>query len=68
LSWVEALTDAHPALAKDGPHLEYPWEAADRVCTPSVNLFIVNVLRDPKSLAAPHFTRFAAELIETSFE
>jgi hypothetical protein len=64
LGWVEALTRAHPALAKNGPHLEYPWEQEDRVCSPSRDLAIVNELRDAQSLAAPHLLKFASYFIE----
>jgi hypothetical protein len=68
LSWVEALTDAHPALAKQGPHLEYPWEENDRVGTPGNDLFIVNEIRNAESLAAPHLYRFASQLVGAEFE
>ncbi|WP_052557105.1 hypothetical protein [Enhygromyxa salina] len=64
LGWVVRLTEAHPALAKNGPHLEYPWEAHGRVCGPTRDLDIVNELRDAKSGAAPHLLRFAGHFIE----
>lgn len=69
LLWVTALTSAHPAIAKNGPHLEYPWERVDddeghRVCSPSRDLPIVNELGDPLSGAGPHLVKFAAHFIE----
>jgi DNA repair exonuclease SbcCD ATPase subunit len=64
LPWVEELTRAHPAIAKNGPHLEYPWEQGGRVCSPSRDLPIVHELRDPQSGAAPHLLKFAAYFID----
>jgi hypothetical protein len=64
LAWVEALTRAHPAIAKNGPHLEYPWEQGERVCSPSRDLLIVTELGDARSLALPHLLRFASYFIQ----
>jgi hypothetical protein len=64
LLWVEALTRAHPAIAKSGPHLEYPWEQGGRVCSPSRDLPIVHELSDLQSGAAPHLLKFAAYFID----
>lgn len=33
LRLAKSITNAHPALAKDGPHLEYPWEGAESAAT-----------------------------------
>jgi hypothetical protein len=63
LPWIEALTEAHPALRKNGPHLEYPWEASDRVQVP-VELSIVKILQDPGSGAAVHLIKFAHYFID----
>ncbi len=63
LVWVENLTGAHPALTKQGPHLEYPWEQGERVCHPSSDLPIVNELRDANTLVAPHLLKFANHFV-----
>lgn len=62
LNWMVALTDAHPALAKEGPHLEYPWEDSTGVHLPA-EVPIVGELSDARSLAAPHLLRFARVLL-----
>jgi hypothetical protein len=64
LAWAEALTRAHPAIAKNGPHLEYPWEHDNQVCTPSRDLAIVKELRDANVQAAPHLVKFAKHFID----
>lgn len=58
LSWIEGLTAAHPALSKNGPHLEYPWEGNDRVQGPN-DVSIVKEIGDPMSGAASHLIRYA---------
>ncbi len=58
LPWIEALTDAHPAIQKNGPHLEYPWETETGVRGPA-DLLIVRELQDPRTGAASHLFKFA---------
>lgn len=64
LNWVVRLTKAHPALAKHGPHLEYPWEEGDRVCSPSQDLALVNELRDVRNPIGPRLLHLASHMIE----
>ncbi|MFS8068701.1 MAG: hypothetical protein ACMG6S_20265 [Byssovorax sp.] len=62
LPMVQALERAHPALAKGGPHLEYPWETADEMGLPATHLAIVKQLSDPLDPKGPRLLRFAREL------
>lgn len=62
LPMVQALERSHPALAKGGPHLEYPWEAGTEMGLPSTHLSIVKQLADPFDLRGPKLLRFAREL------
>ncbi|AGP41864.1 hypothetical protein [Sorangium cellulosum] len=61
LPLVQALERAHPALARGGPHLEYPWEAGDRMGLPE-ELPIVRQFDDPLDPKGPRLLRFAREL------
>jgi hypothetical protein len=60
------LERAHPALAKGGPQLEYPWETREKVWLPAES-GIVSLLSDPRSGLAAKLLRFANELLR-SFE
>jgi hypothetical protein len=62
LPMVQALERAHPAVAKRGPHLEYPWEAGGEVALPSTHLSIVAQIADPRDLKTAKLFRFAREL------
>ncbi|WP_437630702.1 hypothetical protein [Sorangium sp. So ce854] len=62
LSMVQSLERAHPALAKGGPHLEYPWEAGTEMGLPATHLTIVKQLSDPLDPKGPKLLRFAREL------
>jgi hypothetical protein len=62
LPMIQALERAHPALAKGGPHLEYPWEAGTELALPSTHLAIVKQLADPRDPQGPRLLRFAREL------
>jgi hypothetical protein len=60
---VEALENAHPSVATDGPHLEYPWANTDgRVSWPAKDLSIAQRLANPKSNLAPRVLSFASQL------
>jgi len=61
---VRELERAHPALAREGPHLEYPWELPERVALPATDLSVVATLADSKSGRAPELLRLADELIQ----
>lgn len=64
LKWNKALelalqvTNAHPALAKGGPHLEYPWDSERAVFLPDDNLEVVRVLFRGKSPQAGYLFNF----------
>lgn len=62
LPLVQALERAHPALAKKGPHLEYPWEAGEEMGLPSTHVDVVRQLADPLAPKGPRLLRFAREL------
>lgn len=62
LPLIQELERAHPALAKRGPHLEYPWESGDQVALPRTHLQIVKVFDDPRDSNGPKLLRFAKEL------
>lgn len=62
LPLVQALERAHPALARRGPHLEYPWEEGDKMGLPATHLSIVKQLADPLETKGPKLLRFAREL------
>lgn len=62
LPMVQALERAHPALAKRGPHLEYPWEAGTEMGLPATHLGVVRQLADPFDTKGPMLLRFAHEL------
>jgi hypothetical protein len=62
LPMVQALERAHPAIAKGGPHLEYPWEAESEMGLPATHLAIVKQLSDPLDPKGPRLLRFAREL------
>lgn len=62
LPMVQALERAHPAIAKGGPHLEYPWEAGLEMGLPATHLPIVKQLADPSDTKGPKLLRFAREL------
>jgi hypothetical protein len=64
LPLVQELERAHPALAKRGPHLEYPWEAGSEMGLPSTHLSIVKQLSDPRDLKAAKLVRFAREMTD----
>jgi hypothetical protein len=61
LPMIQELERAHPALAKRGPHLEYPWEQETIMGHPSQHL-IVQQLADPLDMRGPKLVRFAREL------
>ncbi|KYF80577.1 hypothetical protein BE17_52575 [Sorangium cellulosum] len=61
LPLVQALERAHPALARGGPHLEYPWEAGGRMGLPE-ELPLVRQLDNPLDPKGPKLLRFAREL------
>jgi hypothetical protein len=63
LPLVQALERAHPALAKGGPHLEYPWEAGTRMALPEEH-WIVRQFDDPSDPKGPRLLRFAREICE----
>lgn len=62
LPMVQALERAHPALARGGPHLEYPWEEGEGMGLPSTHLPVVKQLADPMDTKGPRLLRFAREL------
>lgn len=62
LPMIQALERAHPALAKGGPHLEYPWEAGTEMGLPSTHLAIVKHFDDPRDPKGARLLRFAREL------
>jgi hypothetical protein len=61
LPLVQALERAHPAVAKGGPHLEYPWEEDDRMALPD-ELPIVRQFDNPLDPKGLRLLRFAREL------
>jgi hypothetical protein len=61
LPLIQELERVHPAIAKGGPHLEYPWEGEDRMALPS-EVRIVRTLADPLDMKGPKLLRFAREL------
>lgn len=62
---ILALEKAHPALAKAGPHLEYPWEDTNgKVLTPIKNLAIVQTLADGTNRYAANTIAFGKALSE----
>lgn len=63
LPMVQALEKAHPAIARSGPHLEYPWEQAGAMGLPATHLPIVKQLADPMDHKGPRLLRFARELV-----
>lgn len=63
LSTMVELTKAHPALEKDGPHLEYPWSRPDGLHHPD-EVRIVTELSDPHSIRNLHLLKFAQALLE----
>lgn len=63
LNTMVELTKAHPALAKDGPHLEYPWSRPDGLHHPD-EVRIVAEIGDPHSIRNLHLLKFAQELLE----
>jgi hypothetical protein len=77
LPFIKALELAHPAITKQGPHLEYPWEitttvrnrATDideleaRVLTPAADLQVVRDIFEPRTRPATDLLRLAQELI-----
>lgn len=69
LPLVQELERAHPAIAKTGPHLEYPWEEPDgaggfSVKLPSADLPIAKRLASPVPKLAPELLRLATELLD----
>jgi hypothetical protein len=62
LPLIQNLERAHPAIAKRGPHLEYPWEQGDRMGLPQSDLQIVRNFEDPTNPVGPKLFRFAREL------
>lgn len=64
LPYVRALERAHPAVAKQNPHLEYPWEEQSTVRTPAKHLEVVRDLFDPTNRALPELIRLANDLIK----
>lgn len=62
LPLVQELERAHPALARRGPHLEYPWEEGDKMGLPATHLSVVRQLADPLEMKGPRLLRFAREL------
>lgn len=62
LPMIQSLERAHPAVAKRGPHLEYPWEQGPVIGHPSQHLEIVRQLADPRNPRGPKLVRFAREL------
>ncbi|MDI1428803.1 hypothetical protein [Polyangium sorediatum] len=64
LPMIQALERAHPAVAKSGPHLEYPWEQGDVMGLPATHLAIVTQLADPRDPKGAKLIRFARELAD----
>lgn len=63
LEVVEALERAHPALAKEGAKLEYPWETpAGAIQWPARDLQIATKLGNPSSNLAAHLVDFATKI------
>jgi hypothetical protein len=62
LPLVQALENAHPAVAKKGPHLEYPWEAGEEMGLPATHVNVVKQLADPLDPKGLRLLRFAREL------
>lgn len=57
------LEATHPALAKNGPHLEYPWENNQKVAIPAEDLYIVKRIRDANLRIGPSLLRLADDLL-----
>lgn len=62
-STLLSIERAHPALARGGPHLEYPWEDEQGVYTPHKDLALLSELTDSKNLHANIVVRFGFVLL-----
>ena len=63
LDFVVSLEAAHPQLAGDQPHLEYPWEAPPgAVCWPEEHLVVARRLVDSGERLGPKVLRLAVAL------
>jgi hypothetical protein len=60
---VVDLENAHPALNRAGPHLEYPWEGESKVALAATDLAVVSRLADPREKLAPDLVNLARTLL-----
>jgi hypothetical protein len=67
LGVITDLEAAHPALARGGPHLEYPWEQPDKVALPGTDLAVVARLASPRERISPDLLDLGEHLVD-SFE
>jgi hypothetical protein len=62
LQIINALEDAHPQVAKERPHLEYPWEAEGAIHWPEQHLKIALKLGESRQAAA--VLKFATLIVQ----